>query len=291
MRINHQKRIDGPFYTEGPVIDHQGNIFYTNCAGGQVLRWDGSGDPTVWATGVCPNGQFILPNGDHLVCDSRDASVNRYDLHGQLLGKEIAGSCAGQEVFVPNDLVVSLSGNLYFTDSIRHQGKLCFKSATGVEKILATELDFPNGLILSPDEKHLYVAESYRNRILLFHLDVDGGVIAEPPIHWFPHLSRDESVGAANRGWFVFCDLPTHPSGDVERNLPDGLALDDKGNLWVAHYGMQAIQILSPQGAVIDSIDTGFPLASNVFLKGDTCIVTGGHGEPGPGAVLQFTIG
>src|SRR4051812_12953196 len=121
---NRTRLLDCDFYTEGPVIDDAGAIFFTDCAGKGIYTCQAGGKPTLWASGVCPNGQFILPGGDHLVCDSRASTIMLFDPAGRWLRNEIAGTCAGQEVFVPNDLVVSDAGHLYFTDSVRHTGKL-----------------------------------------------------------------------------------------------------------------------------------------------------------------------
>lgn len=87
----------------------------------------------------------------------------------------------------------------------------------------------------------------------------------------------------------VFADLPKHISGDQQKNLPDGLALGKNGELLVAHYGMQAVQVLSSIGALETSIDSGMLLTSNLcFLTEDSLLVTGGHAEPGPGGLFKI---
>ncbi len=65
--------------------------------------------------------------------------------------------------------------------------------------------------------------------------------------------------------------------------------------VWVAHYGMQAIQVLSPEGALLASFDTALPLTSNLCFVSDqlhrkSVLITGGYAEPGPGAVLMMTV-
>lgn len=269
MKTKITKLLDCDFYTEGPVIDAAGNIFFTTNHGKDIIKISQEGVRSTWASGVCPNGQFLLPNGDHLVCDSRDAAVLHFDQNGTLLGKVVDQVLANTAVGVPNDLAVSSAGGLYFTDSIRHHGKVFFKGKNGVGRLLASGMDFPNGIVLSADEKRLYVAESYKNRVLVFELAEDGIV-----------------KGSAS----VFCALPAHPTLGEAGNLPDGMAFDNNGCLWVAHYGMQSIQIISPGGEWLEAIDTGLPLTSNIFLQGGRGIITGGFNEPGPGAVLQIEI-
>ena len=125
----------------------------------------------------------------------------------------------------------------------------------GRQQILAANLDYPNGIVLSHDQSVLYVAESYKNRIIKIDL---------------------ESPGLAKGGANVFAELPRHQSGEEQANLPDGLTLDNEGNLWVAHYGMQAVHKLSPQGMLLSSTDTTLPLTSNlVFADEKTLIITG----------------
>ena len=89
----------------------------------------------------------------------------------------------------------------------------------------------------------------------------------------------------------VFAQLPEHPSGNEQDNLPDGLALDSEGNLWVAHYGMHAIRKISPEGKLLSSINTTLPFTSNViFVDENDLMITGGYGEPGPGALFNIAL-
>ncbi|TKT86981.1 SMP-30/gluconolactonase/LRE family protein [Dyadobacter frigoris] len=269
-----KKLIDLPFYTEGPSVDRDGNFFFSTLTGGFIGKIDKEGKYTKWATGSCPNGQVILPDHEHWSCDSKQAGISRYDASGKFTGYIIQYQWAGFSVSSPNDLVIDKHQNLYFTDSIRHEGKVFFKGHEGKELLVAGNIDYANGLALSPDEKYLYVAESYQNRILVIEL-------SEP--------------GIAKNKPEVFARLPCHLSGKITDNLPDGLAVDADGKLWVAHYGMGAIQILSSDGNLLFTIDTVLPLTSNLCFveENGSCqvlLVTGGYDEPGPGAVLLITV-
>ncbi|WP_018625922.1 SMP-30/gluconolactonase/LRE family protein [Niabella aurantiaca] len=265
-----EKIADLPFYTEGPAVDSREDFYCTTLTGGSIVQWTKEHTIKHWASSAAPNGQIIAGNGDHLVCDVRHRSINRYNAAGELVQTEIAGTCAGVAVCCPNDLIMDGAGNLYFTDSVRGSGKVFFKGTNGAQAILADNLDYPNGLVFSPDEKILYVAESYRNRIVKIDMDRPGFTAA---------------------GIKDFVRLPCHPSGKAEDNLPDGLALDPEGNIWVAHYGMQAVHRFSPGGELLTSIDTTIPLTSNlVFADVRTVFVTGGYGEPGPGAIVKITL-
>lgn len=261
------KTITGiPFYSEGPVADTDGNIFFTAPPGGLIFKMDKHGHISAWARSVWPNGQVILDNGDHLICDSKLGVVRRFNKWGSWVAEETYIFCGNEKVSTPNDLAVHADGRIYFTDSIRHNGKIWLKKFTGDQEIIASGLDYPNGIVICPKFECLYVAESYKNRILKINI--------EPP--------HDISV---------FALLPEHISKRKEQNLPDGLALDEDGNLWVAHYGMESVHVLSPGGKVLQTINTGIPLTSNVFMMGkDKVIVTGGYGEPGPGLLAVFQL-
>ncbi len=258
-----------PWYTEGPVCDKDGNIYFTTLKGGVIMKIEPHGKLSNWAKAKCPNGQFILPDGDHLVCDSDNKSVSRYSANGEFKKYDIKDTCDNHPVHTPNDLVADAAGGVYFTDSIRETGSVFYYSPHGDERRVAGGIDFPNGIALSADEKLLLVAESYANRILVF------------PI---------QSPGIIEKGKEVFAALPTHPSGELIKNLPDGIRIDEKGNVWVAHYGMQAVQVLSPEGILINTVRTEFPLTSNLCLAGNSLVVTGGYEEPGPGGLSRIKI-
>lgn len=265
-----EKIADTPFYTEGPAVDSRGHFYCTTLAGGSILTLTKEKQMVQWAQSALPNGQFIAPDGDHWICDVAQRSVLRLNAAGKQVKKEIEGVCAGVAIGCPNDLVLDDAGNLYFTDSVRHSGKVFFKGVNGDERVLAGNLDYPNGLVLSADQSILYVAESYRNRIVKIALSQPG----------------DTSTGIRE-----FIPLPEHPSGKAVNNLPDGLALDPEGNIWVAHYGMQAVHGFTPGGTLLTTIDTTLPLTSNlIFSDANTLYVTGGYREPGPGAVVQISF-
>lgn len=265
--------ISQPFYTEGPVIDKEGNFYFTTLSGGAVIERSVSGKMLIWATTPCPNGQVILSNDHHLVCDSKLASIIHYDSTGTCINSYLNGHCAGQRISTPNDLITDTLGNIYFSDSIRHEGKIGYIGAEGIEKIIASGLDYPNGLALSLDEKILYVAESYKNRIIAIDLP-------------FAHESAFENFGKSEILWEI--NLPKHSSGNSIKNLPDGIKVDINNNLWIAHYGMGMVYKYSPERTLIQSIKTPFNLTSNLFIKNSTLIITGGDGEPGPGGLIEI---
>lgn len=265
------------FYTEGPGLDPAGNLYFTTLTGGVILRIDPEGEVSTWAQLKCPNGQRILPNGHHLVCETGMQAVIELDDQGQQISYKARKVCAGYAFEAPNDLIVDDQGGIYFTDSVRHRGQVFYIDKNGREKRVLSQLDYPNGIALSPAGRRLLVAESYTNRILVVEL-------SEP--------------GIPKQPYEVFTDLPANPLPPDPKNmpntanLPDGIAFDGQGRLWVAHYGMGALQVISRSGEHLASVPTGIPATSNLCFTPDfkAVYVSGGSGEPGPGMIhkLQF---
>jgi gluconolactonase len=256
-----------PHYTEGPVIDANGNLFFTDLAGHNIWQWKDH-VAKIWANGTRPNGQDLLKDGSMLVCDSDAACIMMYDVNGNVMKRMGEGMIGGITVRCPNDIVIDHKHGFYFTDSVRESGAVFFIGFDGTQMLVADQIDFANGIAISPDGHSLFVAESYQNRILVMDLECPG----------------------RTSGRRVFAKLPWNPLNQETGNLPDGIAFDPVGRLWVAHYGMQAVQVLSASGDLLATYDTGIPLTSNLcFMDGDL-IVTGGFAEPGPGRVSRLPI-
>ena len=265
------------FYTEGPGLDAFGNLFFTTLMGGVIMKMDPEGQVSKWAQLRCPNGQRILANGHHLVCETGLSAVAELNAEGRLVRYKCWETCAGSTFTSPNDLIVDENGGIYFTDSVRHRGQVFYVGRDGQEKLVLSQLDYPNGIALSQDGQQLFVAESYTNRILVVELS---------------------EAGIAKRRPEVFIDLPANPLPlDAERmpftaNLPDGIAFDDLGRLWVAHYGMGALQVVDQSGVHLSSVTTRIPATSNLCFSPDfnRIYVSGGSGEPGPGMIHKILI-
>ncbi|AKP51804.1 SMP-30/gluconolactonase/LRE family protein [Cyclobacterium amurskyense] len=267
--IKAQIILDLDFYTEGPVFGEDGFLYYTDLAGEGIYCYQ-DGEPKLWAKGKRPNGQAIMANGDHLLCDSLTGRIVRYDHKGKLLGEVSPNRIDGVKITCPNDIAVHTDQGFFFTDSIRDNGHVYFVAWNGDAKVVATGIDFPNGIVYNIENHLLYIAESYKNRILKINLNL-------------PSSSADYLT--------VMATLPYNDTNKETGNLPDGLAMDKDGRLWVAHYGMQAIQVLSEDGVLLASYDSGIPLTSNLCFGGGDLWVTGGFGEPGPGRLSRINIG
>ena len=260
------------YYSEGPVIDPSGNLYISH--GNAISKLRSETTLIRWATTTAPNGHKILPNGNHLVCDGKCNAILLLDQEGKVIGKAASGHCEDLEITSPNDLCLHPNGGFYFTDSLSKVGVVFYVSQDKTIHVLARDLDVPNGIVLSENCRQLFVSESYTNRILSFEIDEKGMSISAPTI---------------------FSDLPRNDKkGKDAVNMPDGIALDAAGRLWVAHYGMQAIQVLSPKGKLLATYDTGIRCTSNICFGSKnltTAFVTGGEGEPSPGTLIRLDVG
>src|SRR5262249_3381280 len=141
--------------------------------------------------------------------------------------------------------------------------------------LCAKDLAYPNGIVLRPDGKTLLLAESKHNRILEFPVLAPGKL---GPMRVFANLpAKDDKAGQID-------------------NQPDGMCLDEAGNLFVAHYGMRQVQVLSPTGKLLRRYPGGTLTTSNVAFGGprrDQLYVTGALGmEKGSkGALFRLNLG
>ncbi len=257
------KVVEVPGYSEGVVVDRDGAVYVSDVYNGTIYRVSREGAAEAWAKTGAPNGHKILPDGTHLVCDGSQRAVLRLDSAGRVVGRA-ASEQDGKPLRAPNDLTLDPAGGFYFTDpggSSRENpvGTVHYVDARGRTHLVAEGLAFPNGIVLRPDGKALLVGESGRNRVLSYTLTSPGRVA----------------------GMKVFADLPAKGDGQIA-NEPDGMCLDADGNLYVAHYGMRRVQVLSPAGKLLRSYAAGNLTASNVAFGGprmDQLYVTGALGE------------
>ena len=246
-----------PGYCEGIVFDRAGDAYVSDTRNGTIYRIGRDNTPVVWAKTTAPNGHKILQDGTHLVCDR--GAVRRFDANGKQL-KDASNECDGKPLRVPNDLTIDPKGGFYFTDpggsnAKNPIGTVHYVDPQGKTHKIADGLAFPNGIVLRPDGKTLLVAESEQNRVLEYPVLAPG------------------KLGERR----VFATLPAKQGEQIE-NAPDGMALDEDGNLFIAHYGMRTVQVLSPEGKLLRSYPGGNLTTSNVAFTGpnmDQLYVTG----------------
>lgn len=210
-------------FIEGPSFDRNGNLYLVDIAFGQIYRVSPQGAVVlVLEYDGEPNGLKIHRDGCIFVADHKN---------GLMLLDPVAGTITPfieryrTESFKGvNDLVFSKSGDLYFTDQGQTglqdpSGRVFRLDNKGQLSCLLSNVPSPNGIVLSAGENFLYVAATRSNNI------------------WRAMILPDGSITRA--GNFI------QMSGG---SGPDGLALDQAGNLYVAHAGLGAVWKFSPQG-------------------------------------------
>ncbi len=259
-------------YSEGVVLDGEGNLYFSHGRIITVVAPDGS--HRIWAETGEPNGHKILADGTHLVCDASRHAVLRLDADGKLL-EPASTECDGKPLRGPNDLSVDPRGGFYFTDpgdSSDEQpiGTVHYVDPDGGTHLVDEGLAYPNGIAIHPGANRLFVAESKRNRILVYDVPEAG------------------NVGERRE----FAKLPSK-EGDQTDKQPDGMCLDLFGNLYIAHYGMRQVQVLDRSGRLIRRYPGGNQLTSNVAFAGpnmDQLYVTGGEEDGKTGAFYRLDL-
>lgn len=230
-------------FLEGPVFDGAGNLYVADIPFGRVFRISPQGDwEEVAQWDGEPNGMKFLSATELLVTDYRNGLMVvdcRSGAVRSYLGRRNTESFKGV-----NDLTFDSKGNLYFTDQGQtglHDptGRVYRLSAAGRLDLLLSNVPSPNGIVLSNDERFLFVAATRGNCV------------------WRMPLLADGSVSKAGQFFTSY-----GPSG------PDGLAMDQGGRLLVANPGLAYVWVLNGR-AEPEEVLTGQTAASLTNLAFD----------------------
>jgi len=245
-----EKVADGFVFLEGPVWrSADSRLFYSDLRGNAIYQWtaaDGVRDHSkpffagdgAGLRGVGPNGIALDSEGRLLACVYGSRSVIRIEKDGTRT--TLADRYQGKRLNSPNDLVVAGDGTVYFTDpSFGLEGTdnspLREQTVNGVYRIrpngevtlLTGEQERPNGLVLSPDERTLYVANS-------------GGAVTG----WYAYDLGPS--GLSNKR--VFHDI----TGVEGEGGADGMKVDLAGNVYATGPG--GVWVIAPDGTHLGTI-------------------------------------
>lgn len=156
-------------YTEGIVFDSVGNLYFSQTKAGTITVMAPDGQVRIWAEVAGANGHKIDGEGTHIV--AAENSVVQLNADGEVI--KVIREFDGKPLLYPNDITVDPQGGFYFTDSGDRKsenptGCVYYVDAVGQISQVATGIAFANGLVLMPIEGRLFVAESWRNRILVY---------------------------------------------------------------------------------------------------------------------------
>ena len=275
-------------FLEGPVADAAGNVFFSDIAGNRIMKMNPKGDLSVFrADSGRTNGNCFDAQGRLISCEGNEQGPGRRRIvrTDMKTGKTevLTDKLEGKRYNSPNDLCVDTKGRIWFTDPYygldRSQlemdvdGVYRIDSSGGeanskVTRVLTQkEIQRPNGIAITPDDKTLYVIDSHPK---------PGG---NRKIWAFDVAGR----GSLSKQRLVY-DFGKGRGGD-------GMKLDMKGNLWVA-AGISVkrgpgetldnppgVYVISPQGKLLGQIPIPENLITNLAFGGPerkTLYVTAG---------------
>ena len=180
-------------------------------------------------------------------------SIQRVDLATSRV-ETLYTACNGNRLRGPNDLVFDRSGGFWFTDHgkvrarERDRGGLYYARTDGSSITeVVFPLDSPNGVGLSPDERHLYVAETFTGRVFAWEIAAPGELV-------------NPSLMLPGGGVCI--------AGLAGFQLLDSLAVDSAGNVCVATLANGGITVIAPDGSSIEHIPTFDPITTNICFGG-----------------------
>ena len=256
---------DGLQFPEGPVWASDGTLYVTETGGARITAIAPDGSKRTFAeTGGSPNGAALGPGGYLYVANNggeEPGYIQRIDRDGRV--ETLYGDCDGQPFHGPNDLAFDAHGGFYFTDPAyaKREGVqsghvyYAFADGTGVNR-LQYYFYFPNGIALNPDGSTLYVNESLTSRIWAIPIE-SPGVLAQ--------VDAGARAFAPRDGWPNRVLLTTVP----QPAQPDGLCLDEAGNLLIAAHGSGMVSVHAPDGAPLSRIEVEDERVTNCCFGGD----------------------
>lgn len=233
---------DGFTFTEGPALHPDGSVYFTDLPSETILVWTPDGQlRTHREQSGRANGLAFDASGRLLACEMANGKVTACDANG---GKaDLATTFQGKPFNQTNDLALDAKGGIYFTDpyygperSLPQDRMAVYYIKPGgesVERVVDKGPEKPNGVLLSPDGKFLYVIDS-ENPTLWVYAVGDMGQLTP--------------AGAEGSGKFADLKLPEGQT----KGGGDGGAIDSAGNLFIAS-GL-GIQVFAPDGKALGII-------------------------------------
>ncbi len=241
--VQVERAAHGFRFTEGPVWSREGYLLFSDIPGGKIMKLSAEGQVVFREQSGGAAGNALDSQGRLYTCETHARRVTRTDKKGRV--EVLAEKFEGKRLNAPNDIVVSKSGHVYFTDPAfgnqQDTRELDFYGVyhitpKGQLSVIARPTGRPNGITLSPNGRILYVANSDEHNIRAYDVGHDGEVSGE-------RVAVSGIVG-----------------------VPDGIRTDEKGNLYVAAKG---VAVYSAEGKLLDTIPVAETPSNIAFGDGD----------------------
>jgi gluconolactonase len=239
------KKLAGGFkFTEGPAVDADGNVFFTDQPNNRIHKWSVDGKLSVFHEKPGrANGLYFDKKGNLLACADLDNELWSIDMKGKVT--VLVKGYKGKKLNGPNDLWEDLKGGIYFTDPfykrpywnrgpIEQDGQHVYYLYPDRKKLIRVTEDLvtPNGIIGTPDGKKLYVADLGARKTYVYNINADGTL----------------------SGKKLFCSMGS-----------DGMTIDNEGDIYLTGKG---VTVFNSAGEKIEHIDIDAGWTANVCFGG-----------------------
>ncbi|MCL0047648.1 SMP-30/gluconolactonase/LRE family protein [Dehalococcoidia bacterium] len=230
-------------FTEGPLWHPEGHLLFVNNRINRIYRLEPGGEPEVIRENSgAANGLTFDLQGRLIMCEGDNRQITRMEPDGSLT--VIADRLDGKRLNRPNDVVCRSDGSIYFTDP---GGRLSPADReigfNGVHRIapngtvstVTTDLESPNGLTFSPDERILYADNTRRDDECVQEKE-RGEVCTHQYIRAYD-VAPDGSLSNSR----IFANMPS-----AEDGVPDGMKVDTDGRVYCT--GSEGVWVFEPNG-------------------------------------------
>jgi gluconolactonase len=227
----------GFVFTEGPLWHPDGYLLFVDIRRSQIFKLVPGGEPElIRENSGESNGMTFDAQGRVVICEMVNRRVTRMEADGSFT--VLADRWDGKRLNRPNDIIGKSDGSLYFTNPGRERldpavVDMPFNSVhritpDGRVDLVIPNVDYPNGLAFSPDERVLYVANTRPGQYILAY-----------------DVRPDSTVSNGRR----FAEMP---SETTTNGVPDGMKVDQAGRVYCTGPG--GCWVFEPSGALIGVI-------------------------------------
>jgi gluconolactonase len=252
--VNNLLGPEGPWYVDG-------NLYFVGWVSNTLSKWDGKTTTVLNHTPGCGHNGLALTKRKTflLACTEEHGAILELDMTGKQLRRWDADKNGKPFDGGINDIVVTANGGAYATvfGPYKDQptsvvGKILYLAPSSDKWVeVANDLNYANGIGVSPDQKTLYVSETVGNCMLKFKINDDGSL--------------------SDRSNFALLNLLTSNKVQSWWLGPDSMKVDSKGNIYVAQWFGGKILKISPDGKLLHvfEIFSGDGTTNVAFSEGE----------------------